>query len=205
MCYLDILKDWQTLIGAGIALVAAVCTIRVMNGQRRDETTRHQHAEKRKKMSARAAMPDALNDLAVYADEWARRLVGPVRTPLDPPTAAINTLKSVIEFIDDDAAARTFELVSWYQVHRARLAHRVPSPPHPEFYDRLYDTALLKAYVDSLFEYARNRIDHVATDKPTAEAVLGAVRVPLEVSIFLEEEEHRRRFDELVERRHAAE
>jgi hypothetical protein len=65
--------------------------------------------------------------------------------------------KQVIEFIDDDAAARTFELVSWYLVFRVRNAHDVHNSAHPTFAERPYAAAVLQAYINSLYEYVPTR------------------------------------------------
>lgn len=65
---------WQTLVGAILALIVAVVTIFVMHGQRRDETDRHREAQRRKKLAARAQMPDALSELSAYVVAYAVRV-----------------------------------------------------------------------------------------------------------------------------------
>lgn len=170
------LYHWQTLVGAILALAAALWTIRVMRKQMQAEEERHLYALRRKKMAARAQMPDALSELSAYMRRCADRIKGATDALPDEPVAAVSALKQVIEFIDDDAAARTFQLVSWYQVFRARNAHDVHNPAHPNFPEQLYDAALLQAYINSLYEYARNEADEVDNAEPSREAVIDGLK-----------------------------
>ncbi len=68
---------------------------------------------------------------------------------LDFRFATPTDVAEVIEFINDGAAKRSFKLVSWYQVFRARMSHDILHPARAEFADRLYDVALMQAYVNS--------------------------------------------------------
>lgn len=139
------LYGWQTLVGALIALFAALWTISVMRRQMKVETARHHDTERRKLMAARAQMPDALSELGAYVRDCGARLIDAAQALPEEPTSAIATLKEVIEFIEDSAAERTFKLVSWYQVFRARTVDGLPTPQQSEFSERMYDTALLQA------------------------------------------------------------
>lgn len=53
----DWVYDWQTLVSALLALIAALATIAVMQVQIKAEAKRHREALKRKAMAARAQMP----------------------------------------------------------------------------------------------------------------------------------------------------
>lgn len=170
------LYHWQTLVGALLALAAAWWTIGVMRKQMKDETDRHNDALRRKQMAARAQMPDALSELGVYVRGCAARLIGTSDALPAEPTAAITALKQVIEFINDGAATRAFELVSWYQVFRARMSHDIPAPDRAEFPDRMYDVALLQAYINSLYEYARNEEKDVDASAPSQEEMENALK-----------------------------
>jgi hypothetical protein len=167
---------WQTLVGALLALAAAWWTIRIMRKQMQAEEERHRHSLLRKKMAARAQMPDALSGLSAYVRGCGDRIKGATDTLPDEPVAAVSALKQVIEFIDDDAAARTFQLVSWYQVFRARDMHDVPNAAHPNFPERLYDAALLQAYINSLYDYARNEADEVDTAEPSRDDMIDGLK-----------------------------
>lgn len=119
----DFLKEWQTLIGALIALAAALWTIRIMRNQTNAAEKRHQQQLARKAMAARAQMPDALSEICTYTGSVSGYvLVGNKQDLPVPPIAAVMTLKQVIEHIEDTAAQRTFELVSWYQIQQARVS-----------------------------------------------------------------------------------
>lgn len=195
---------WQTLVGAIIALIAAVWTIGVMRKQMRNETTRHNDAQRRKRLAARAQMPDSLSELGAYVQGCAARLMGRAEALPPKPTDAISSLKEVIEFIDDDAAQRTFELVSWYQVFSARMSHDIPTPDNAMFPDRQWDAALLQAYINSLFEYARNEDDEVDTSKPSREEMVEALKNAFTLVHMVQHEDQYARVKKTIQRRHEA-
>lgn len=156
-------------------------TIVVMREQARQERRRHSAEMARKQRAARARMPDALSALSNYQHEVAGFLVGGNES-MSPPDLAIQTLKAVIEFIHDDASARTFELVSFYQVHQSRLSNKQPAFEH-ERARRLFDLAWLSALTNSLYDYARGRSDKIETEKITVEEARSA-------SLFIDLTEH---------------
>lgn len=196
------LYHWQTLIGALIALIAAFWTIGVMRRQIKDESDRHHDAHRRKRMAARAQMPDALSEMGSYVRGCAARLVGTSDTLPEEPTAAVASLKEVIEFIDNSAAERTFELVSWYQVFRARTSRDVPTPDRADFSDRMYDAVLLHAYINSLFEYARNEEDEMNASKPSREAMVDALKNAFTLIHMVQHEELYQGVSAIIQRRH---
>lgn len=193
---------WQTLIGALVALIAALWTISVMRDQMQAETDRHHDAQRRKRLAARAQMPDALSELGGYLRGCGAYLTNEADNLPVEPTAAISALKEVIEFIDDGAAERTFELVSWYQVFRARMSHGIPAPEKAEFADRQWDATLLQAYVNSLFDYARNEADDVDTSKPSREEMIDALKNVFRLVYMMQREEHFIQVNKIIERRH---
>lgn len=194
--------EWQTLVGALLALGAAWWTIRVMRRQMKAETDRHDEATRRKRMAARAQMPDALSELGIYVRECAERLTGRAETLPAEPTPAITALKQVIEFINDGAAARSFELVSWYQVFRARMSHDIPHQERAEFADRLYDVALMQAYINSLYEYARNEENEVDTSKPSQEEMENALKNAFDLIHMVQHEPLYEGVKATIKRRH---
>lgn len=178
------LKEWQTLVGALLALVAALGTIYIMRRQAADEDHRHRKQMHGKEMAARAQMPDALSEVCAYVREAGRYLTGQTSEQPSPPSSAITTLKQVIEHIDDNAAQRTFELLSWYQVQRTRMLADTPSRrDEPTRGDRLYDIILLQAYANSLFDYARNEEPTASTDRPTRDEMVTAFRNTFEYTV----------------------
>ena len=198
------LKDWQTLIGALIALIAAILTIRVMRRQASDENTRHENQLKRKEMAARAQMPDALSEMIAYIRASGEYLTGQSAEPPEQPLSAITTLKQVIEHIDDKAAQRTFELVSWYQVQRVRMMAEAPPQAEPERGERLYDAVLLQAYANSLFDYARNEATTAPTEKPSFEDMITAYKNTFTLIYTVQNEQQFEGMLAAIERRHKA-
>lgn len=193
---------WQTLVGALVALIAALWTIRVMRDQMRADTDRHHDALRRKRLAARAMMPDALSALGAYVRGCAAYLIGNTDALPAEPTASITALKEVIEFIDDKAAERTFELVSWYQVFKARMSADLPSSERAEFADRQWDAALFCAYVNSLFDYARNEADDVDTSPPSRDEMMDALKNAFTLVYMTQHEEQFVRVVQIIERRH---
>jgi len=185
-------EDWQTLIGALLALGAAVGTIWVMSrtakadAKRHNEQieeirrqadleeTRHRELLARKGLAARAHMPDAISEICRYVRSVVKHLTGQNPEPPEEPTVALANLKQAIEHIDTDAALRTFELVSWYQVQKARREGLRAPLVNPTLSDRLYDAVLFYAYANSLFDYARNEEQSVSTSKPTKQEMATA-------------------------------
>lgn len=161
--WIEVLKEWQTLLSAMLALMAAAFTIRVMRSQMRQDEERHKRADERKKKAIRAQLPDALSAISGILKRESTKILGNDRYGGYPPIEALNTLKQSIEFVDDSAAERIFELVSWYQVWSARVSHYESRQSD----DILYDTALLMAYVNSVVDYAHNKTNVVQTSKPT--------------------------------------
>lgn len=196
------LYHWQTLVGAILALLAAWRTIVVMRRQMKAEDDRHKEADKRKRMVARARMPDALSDLLAYVRGCAAYSVRTSTILPEEPVAAVAVLKEVIEHIDDDAAARTFELVSWYQVYRVRMTPDIPHPQTPQFAERMYDTALLHAYANSLYGYARNETNEVDTSEPTVEELVSNLKQAVTPVHYVQHEQVYQSVLTIIERRH---
>lgn len=204
MCFsswIGVLEDWQTLVSAGIALVAAFFTIKTMKTQMSQESVRHSKAVERKKLAVRAQLPNALSDLASHIrDRVARTLDGDSSTA-EPPVGALSTLQTAIEFVDDSAANRLFELVSWYQVWAARLQSFNPNSDS-DFDTAMYDSALLMFYATDLFEYGRNEEDEVSGDPPCADEMNRALRNSVGLRRFMQLEARFVNVLETIDRRH---
>lgn len=197
---LSLLSEWQTLLGALIALCAALWTIRVMSKQSRGEEMRHAASLERKKLAARAQMPDALSGMAQYVRSCCLSLLEGGEKP-DPPLPEISTLKGVIEHIDDPEAARTFTLLSWYQVQKARIqADRELTEVERD--DRIYDAVLLLARVNALFDYARNEGRSAGSDKPSRVEMMTAFNDALSLEATLGKRDQLQGVIKRINRRH---
>lgn len=204
MCTLSLLygflKEWQTLIGSILALCAAFLTIRVMRGQIRLDENRHKDLSARRKMAARAQMPDALSDIVTYARNCCVHFLEDGDQPIQP-VAALNSLKGVIEFIDDEESERTFKLVSWFQVQNARMKDR-SKYKEANLDDSLYDVVLLVAYANSLFDYARNQIGDAESGEPSKNDMHAALRNAISTEIWASNDERLSGLYAHIERRH---
>jgi hypothetical protein len=196
-------KDWQTLVGAIIALAAALATILVMQNQARDDQERHRDGLYRKGLAARAQMPDALSALSGFTAECVKWYDDDRAPSPDHPTEAIDALKNAIEFLESGAATATFELISFYQVHNARLfsSHR-RRRVGPGAADRLFDTTQLRCLADRLYPYARNEVETVPGTKPTQRQMMSALKVITPPGYESEHEDRYQRVCELIARRH---
>ena len=195
-------KEWQTLLGALIALCAAVWTIGVMRRQAKNEERRHQDQISRRELAMRAQMPDALADVSVYAKNVGDYVLGLDSQLPQESSIAISSLKQVIEHIQIDAAQRTFELVSWYQVQRARLEDYSTQPRVYQRSDLLYDGILLHAHACSLFEYARNEATNVSTERPSFEEMQSSLRQAVDLEFRARKNPQLEKLDALIKQRH---
>ena len=173
--FFDFLKEWHTLFSAILALVAAFFTIRQMRIQQRADAARALDDLNRKRMAVRAQLPDALSELLAYINKVVNNELSDANEPIAEPIASLTKIKNSIEFLHNEAALRAFELASWYQVWKARLGGR-GDWPKPILTDALYDSALLTAYVHSLFDYARGETDVVNVSKPSKEEMRSGLR-----------------------------
>jgi hypothetical protein len=198
----EFLKEWQTLLGALIALAAAIWTIIVMRSHAVRDDVRHKNLMHRREMAARAQMPDALSEVSAYSKSVGRYLTNQTEEVPSEPTAAITTLKHVIEHIDDKAAQRVFDLVSWYQVQRARTVGRTPIQIEPQRSEGFYDIVLLQAYTNSLFEYARNQEPTAPVEDPTKEEMIEASKNTFGLVNFAQQSEMFEVLNATIDRRH---
>ncbi|MBA1343972.1 hypothetical protein [Rhizobium sp. WYCCWR 11146] len=194
------LSEWQTLIGAVLALGAALWTVREMRKQTRGDETRHTNELLRKKMAARAQMPDALSELSEYVRASCRYLVSGEAKPT-VPIAGTSTLKEVIEHIDTKEAKKTFDLVSWYQVQHSRLMGS-KSPKAIETAEMLYDAALLQTKIDRLFDYARNEEEEVRPEKPSQEEMISSLKIAVTVKVWAMKTDDFAAVIEIIKKRH---
>ena len=196
------LSEWQTLIGAVLALVAALWTVHEMRKQTRGNDTRHLNELQRKKLAARAQMPDALIEMSEYVRKSCEYLVSGAAKPA-APVGATSTLKAVIEHIDTKEAEKTFELISWYQVQHARLMGS-ENPKAAEKADLLYDAALLQAKVNRLFDYARNEPEEPLPDQLSQEELIGSLKNAVTVMVWATKNAELVQVIEKIKSRHAS-
>jgi hypothetical protein len=197
------ISEWQTLISAILALIAALWTVHEMRKQTRGDETRHENELLRKKLAARAQMPDALSEMSGYVRESCRYLVCGEKKPT-APVGATNTLKTVIEHIDTKEAEKTFDLVSWFQVQHARLMGS-QKPKAIETAEMLYDAALLQAKVNRLFDYARNETEEVRPEKPSQEEMIGSLKSAVTVQVWAMRNDDFAETVNIIKRRHVSE
>lgn len=197
-----ILFEWQTLIGALLALIAALWTVREMRQQTHGDETRHKNELLRKRLSARAQMPDALSEMSEYVRKSCEYLVSGAAKP-EAPVAATSTLKAVIEHIDTKEAEKTFDLISWYQVQHARIMAS-ENPKAVEKADLLYDVALLQAKVNRLFDYARNEPEEPLPELLSQEELIGSLKNAVTVVVWATKNAEFGQVIDIIKRRHAS-
>lgn len=133
--------------------------------------TWHQYQDTlyRKRLSERAKMNDALSYICTYTRACFWAVKDDEHTNILPqPMEYIDTLKASIEFLDKDTSESVFELVSFYQIHNARLENLLyhnETPVNGAKTDALYDAVRLYALAVRLFEYARNEVSSIKNSK----------------------------------------
>ena len=116
------------------------------------------------------------------------------------PAGAINVLKAAVEFIDTQPSGKVFELVSFYQVHNARLFSGRERRGQV-LAESMYDTVLLRFYVDRLYEYARNESEIVNEDEGIGE-LLSALKATVTLVEYVGNETKYAATVKIISRRH---
>lgn len=162
-----IVRDWQTLIGAFAALIAAI--IGAWYLQKQIKTARAIEDEKRwrKVEAARSVLPEALSELAEYSRSCGKRLAriwdGPASPatakapPFPPfPSGLLPLFKEIVEHAPLERTQSFRSIIMELQVLNANLRGGFKRPS-----DRLNAAsyaarcAYLHALTDKLFPYAR--------------------------------------------------
>lgn len=148
---------WQTLISGVLALTAAMGTIHVMNLQRRDEWVKHNDRIYRSSLSARAKMPDAIDDISLYFKACFEFIKEGLSDFPKQPEKSINVLKESIQFLDNNSAEMIYELIVFYQIYNARLKSHSESRGTVDKDDIYFDTIKINSMNLNIFDFARNR------------------------------------------------
>lgn len=180
-CSTEFFCKWQTLISGILALVAAVWTVCVLKRQinlsERHERTRRETSE----AAARAVLPLTLSAIINYARQSSNTLYalyknreGEVITErmqtieLPPiPESAIGSLQSMIEASTNQAVVKVIaKIIGKIQIQNSRIRSVVHEeqavrPNHVSLVtarnieDYIIDSAIIFAFAESLFDYAR--------------------------------------------------
>lgn len=204
--FVDILDHWQTLITGGLAVLAALGTILVMKWQTSIQKDQFESVQRRKAWSAQAKLPDALSAINEYSRAVMAALTSGDASGVVYPTEAVRELKDSIEYIEERAAKRVFELVSRLQVQRARFleyAERHRGRPFDlEGQQYVYDAVLLTAFTDSLYEFARGEGEYGPTGKPSRKDMMSSLRTTVGLIEFVGDEERFAEVVAMINRRH---
>jgi hypothetical protein len=182
------LQKWQALVGAAVALLAAVIaflnTTRSLSHAKQLEDRRRG----RKHAAVRATLPLALSQVLDYANRSAHSLNDLIAScrnnvlpPMTAPTSLVQpipteTLPSLAEFIEysDTLDVGIVEgTIALIQIHDARVralveANRDPSRiaivRQEEIEGRIVNAASIYAGAAAVFDYARRRADDLPRD-----------------------------------------
>lgn len=179
--------DYQTFVGAMIALIAALIAAEIARRQLAE--TKRQAARDRagRLRAARASLPAVLSAVCDYAEATARTLnaAWPIDAILYPndadpcasrrltiniepfPAETLRSLERVVELTDSEEVADRIEsILREAQVLAARTRKLGTgdnlTTDHLSFY--ILQTASLYARAESLFEYARRQSDSLSTE-----------------------------------------
>jgi hypothetical protein len=179
------LHQWQTLVGAFVALIAACVAFRNTTRSLRQAEKLEKTRRSRKHASLRAVLPLALAEVSDYAEQSAHSLNGLV-SQCEGETLPANiaqesliqplpseTLKALAEFIEysDPVDVRIIEAtIASIQIHDSRLRDIVTRNRDPsrsglvnrmELEERIIDAASIGAGADAVYEYARRQMEQL--------------------------------------------
>jgi hypothetical protein len=188
--YDDFLNYYQTLLGSILALGGALLTVWIISAQIKQSHEVDERRRLVSLRAARAMLPFALTQITEYASESIEKIIGLLPdddeengTIKIPPTAilapalpkeALPILRECIESAEAEPARRMAELVETLQVQNSRFHGLLDklagkgmyglATSAADAYDvrrRIIDSLELYAMTDQIYDYARNRSDHV--------------------------------------------
>lgn len=178
----DCAYDWQTLLAAMIALVAALLTTRYLKKQINQTARIQEEKDRRRLTAARTVFSLSLSQTCQFAVDTAKelaRLSGAMREPIsgmldnvradfpDIPESVVNAFERIVEAANHkNVIVRLSQTVQSLQVVSSRtsdLQRRISLGQDISLYlaSRFADAAVLYAQASSLFEYARDNSNEV--------------------------------------------
>jgi hypothetical protein len=191
-----VLYDWQQLVGALVALGAAVIGWLAITRQMRQAEDQEKERLRRKHDAARAMLPLALSSISEYTQECTNALKAIYRTrqgklipkrdekwePPAVPIEATGDLRSMVEASPPSQGKATARLLSRIQVQASRLrtlAHDLLPNDETSVMARnieqyLVDTIEIAALTNSAYNFARGADEHLPTEEPTLAGMFNA-------------------------------
>lgn len=176
-----ILRNWQTLLGAGLALVGAYLTVRKIRDQIEQSDRHERNRLLRAHRASRATLPLTLSRLCLWADEMALELDRSKRkirnkgqkefagefVPPSPPDDQVSEIQSIIRTTDEVSVVEPLaELIRQIQTLWSRtaalndesdMASRVGLAQNID--DWIIQTAQIYGLAESLFDYSRSETE----------------------------------------------
>ena len=161
---LSILKDWQTLVGAIIALISAAATVYALNLQLVETRRQYREKEQRNTIAGRAKLPLALMHISNYLSQCmeiftetddTERAIGLV-ADLDRPDEDVEAIQDAIRYVDLNSGEALRFLVQKIQIYHARTRIKKSSLFVQD--QIIFDTAELGALIYETYSFAKNDI-----------------------------------------------
>lgn len=171
-CLQSAAYDWQTLIGAIVAIAAAAVAVWAVKAQLSHSARQERGRLEARDRASRAVMPWALNAVVNYADETASALINlhkaqtgegdpfadtpkmPRLVQVPPPVELLPVFERLIEATQSEAVAdRLADIIAEVQILDARLKSDGVSIPNPR--GLILGPLGLRAVAATLFQYAR--------------------------------------------------
>ena len=108
-----------------------------------------------------------------------------------------------MEYVDSDSAEKLFELIVHYQINNSRLSGHSITNNHRENTERMCDTVYLRALVNRLFEYARNKVEAVPDAEVSREDMRSALVSCVGPDEYYSHEAKYASVIEIIDRRHS--
>jgi hypothetical protein len=185
------LHEWQTLVAALVALLAAVIAIHNTTRSLRQAADQEISQRQRKHAALRAVLPLALAQVIDYAQRSARALnalatqcehnqfeqlvrnAAPQNLIERPPSETLKALADFIEYSDTVNVVVLEDTVAWIQIHDSRVRKLVERNHDPtqivvrrEIMDSVVDAAMIYAGAGAVMQYSRRQTEHLPQTAP---------------------------------------
>ena len=179
------IKDWQTIIGAGVSLLAAVIAFNAVKSQI-DNTIKLENRKRQNKFNARRSilqihLSEIIDFLEKYIKDMSVFLETKGKSPLSKfflPKSTMKLLSDLIEYGDHLDTDSLRNLIMQLQVFKARTSMLVSSDLAIEsekwleitVYGFAVDGLIILAMVSSMFDFARGNSSSLG-ETPTVEEI----------------------------------
>jgi hypothetical protein len=164
-----VLKEWQPLVGAGVAFVAAVIAFYNTTRTIKQSEELEEKRRTRKHAAVRALLSIALSQVTAYARRSSDALIpllskcegeyllhntAPESIAESPPSEALKAIAEFIEYSDAANVSIVEMVVAWVQIHDSRVRGLVQRNRDPSTIGQVRRTEIEESIIDAASLYA---------------------------------------------------